>query len=105
MARYRRKRHYSRKGMTIPLAPIAGLAVGIVPSIQSAIAGDYMGAADGLAWRYTGYNLSTGTFDMNGLKQGMLPLIVGGLVHKFVGGAPLNLNRTLANAGVPYVRI
>ena len=91
--------------MTIPMAPIAGLAVGLAPSIASLLAGDYMGAADGLSWRFTGYNLSTGTFDPNGLKQGMLPLIIGGFVHKFIGGAPLNLNRTLASAGVPYLRI
>ena len=91
--------------MTIPIAPIAGLAVGLMPSVQSLINGDMMGAADGLAWRYAGYNLSNRTFDVNGLKEGLLPLVVGGLVHKFVGGAPLNLNRQLANAGVPYLRI
>jgi hypothetical protein len=33
------------------------------------------------------------------------PIAIGAMVHKFVGGEPLNLNRALGQAGVPLIRI
>ena len=102
----RRKRRRKKQGFTIPLAVVGGLAVGMAEPVQMLIQGDIMAAADKIAWHYTGYSTTTGQyFDINGLQRGLIPLIIGGLVHKFVGGSPLNLNRMLAAAGVPFIRI
>lgn len=98
------KRKSYRRQMTLPVATLAGLGIGIAPSIASLMAGDYVGAFDGLAWRYAGYNNSTKKFDVNGLMQGLLPLVGGALVSKFIGGT-LGVNRKLASAGVPILRL
>lgn len=91
--------------MTIPLAPMLGLAAPIVAEWDNIQAGNFRSVATNLAWKFTGYNMDSGVWQPEGLKYGALPLIAGLLVHKFVGGAPLNANRTLANAGVPLLRI
>ena len=105
MARRRRKRR-SRK-MSIPLAPIGGLIAGMAVPAQLFLRGDIQNAVNVLVENYTGVAGATTSphFDMDKLKNGLVPLVAGLLVHKFVGGAPLNLNRTLAAAGVPLLRI
>ena len=92
------------KSMHIPIATVAGLSAGMIPSVNSLMAGDYAGALDGLAWRYAGWNTSTSSFDVNGLKEGALPLIAGIMVSKLVGGT-LGVNRKLGQMGVPFIRI
>ena len=98
------KSRRSRK-FTIPLAPIAGLAAGMSIPVGKAMAGDYQGALDEVAWAYCGIHPVTKQFEARGLMYGTIPLIIGALVHKFVGGPPLNLNRMLASANVPLIRI
>jgi len=73
--------------------------------IQRAIEGDFELALKDIARRYTGYDPDTGLWSIEHLKYGILPLAAGLLVHKFVGGWPLNANKMLAAAGVPYIRI
>lgn len=102
VARKKRSRRYS---MTIPLAPIAGLAAGLAEPAQKIIGGDLAGGLNLIGCNYTGYDAYSGSFNLDHLKRGLLPLIVGLLVHKFVGGAPLNLNRVLARAKVPFIRL
>lgn len=99
-----KKRNRGARKFTIPLAPVIGLLAGLGPAIGPAMAGDIDGAVNVLKFNYLGMTYDN-QFDANGLKKGLLPLIVGGLVHKFVGGAPLNINRMLAAANVPIVRI
>lgn len=101
----RRKRKIRKKRFTIPLAPVLGLAAGLAEPIQKAMGGDVQGAINVATHHYTGYSVERGQFEIDGLKHGIVPLIIGLLVHKFVGGAPLNANRMLARAGVPVVRI
>ena len=103
MARKRRRR---RNSMTIPIAPILGLAAGSLNEfvLGRALSGDFVGAGKAAVHRYIGID-GNGQFDVNMLAQGLGPLVIGLLVHKFVGGAPLNANRMLAAAGVPFIRI
>ena len=98
----KKKRRYS---MTIPLAPIIGLAAGMAKPAQKLMAGDIEGAIEELSWNYLGYSPARKQFDITALVNGTLPLVVGLLVHKFVGGAPLNFNKILAAAKVPFIRI
>lgn len=91
--------------MTIPLAPVMGLGAGISNGLPALMAGDFEGAVKAWTWAYTGYSIDRNKFEIEGLTRGVLPLVLGLLVHKFVGGPPLNLNKTLANARVPFLRI
>lgn len=100
-----KKRRRSRGGMTIPLAPVIGLVAGLGPTIKEAMAGNIDAAIHEAAWAYTGYDTYDATFNPQRLTYGLVPLVVGLLVHKFVGGAPLNFNRMLARAKVPFIRI
>lgn len=91
--------------MTIPLAPIAGLAAGLARPAQEVMDGNIENAMWWLTVNYTGIDSKTGIFSFENLKKGLVPLIAGCLIHKFVGGAPINANRMLAAAGVPFIRI
>lgn len=100
-----RKRRRRRSAQTIPLAPIAGLLAGAAPSIPPLMAGDYGEALNLWIASMTGYYPPNEDWRWWRLQRGLVPLVAGLLVHKFVGGAPLNLNRILARAKVPYIRI
>lgn len=102
----RRKKRRRRSGMTIPIAPIAGLAAGLIEPIQYVVDhGNWRGAVEVLCRNYTGYRPGTQTWEPHYMTRGLVPLVIGLLVHKFVGGSPLNANRMLARAGVPFIRI
>jgi len=100
--------------MTLPIAPIAGLAAGLLgapPGYSRGPIGVLLEernpvlAGKAIVSNYTGYSIDEGNFTIQRLSVGLVPLIVGCLVHKFVGGAPLNVNRMLGSAGVPLIRI
>lgn len=100
----KKKRRYKRS-MTIPLAPIIGFLG--TPAVTNAIPHfmqgnweegfHYMKNLVGL-WR-------DGSFHFDTLISNMTPIIIGLLAHKFIGGSPLNLNRTLARHKIPLIRI
>ena len=100
MAKNRRR----RQTFTLPIAPMVGLASGIAWPAQLLLKGDIEGAVTSAKWNYLGIDKQN-QFNIAGLQVGLLPLIIGLLIHKFVGGAPLNLNRILGRAGVPVLRI
>jgi len=101
----RRKKRRRSRSMTIPLAPVLGLFAGLANPIQLGMAGQLDLAITDATFNYTGFNRNTGQFDIGGLARGMGPLILGLMVHKFVGGPPLNANKMLAAARVPVLRI
>jgi len=108
----KKKKRYSRK-MTIPLAPVIGLVTGLATpprgypksAIQELMDGNINGAVTALSNVYLGYNPPDGSFDPQRMSRGLLPLVLGVLVHKFVGGSPLNFNRFLARHKIPLIRI
>lgn len=91
--------------MTIPIAPVAGLMAGVASAIPWIKAGNWESAMHEIVRNFTGYYIPVREFRPQDLQRGLMPLVAGLLVHKFVGGAPLNLNKTLAAAGVPFLRI
>ena len=103
----------AKRKFKVPIALVAGIAAGIVTRrpawgaspVELIMQGRLSQAFDSIVQSYLGYNAPRGYFDPSLMKHGLLPLIAGVLVHKFVGGAPLNVNRSLANAGVPIIRI
>jgi len=96
------KRMGKRK-FTLPMAVIAPIAWKIQWSIRKLMSGDFEGATKDALWHFAAID-SQGKFNPEALKT-WIPVIAGLLIHKFVGGAPLNLNRHLANAGLPLIRI
>ena len=100
-----KKKRRRKRGMTIPLAVVGGLAAGLAEPAQKMLEGDFEYALALLSRNYTGFRPGTGTWEPSYLRNGMLPLVAGLLVHKFVGGSPLNLNKTLAASGIPFIRI
>lgn len=103
MARKKNKRR-RKNSFTIPLAPVIGTMPLFVNAIPPLVTGDVSTAIRQLAWDTLGYNLTTNKFDIMKLGTNMLPVIAGALIHKYVGGK-LGVNRTLAQAGVPVIRI
>lgn len=97
--------------MTIPIAPLAGLAAGLLPPVMEAANDGFRHPEwmlDRITSAYTGITgTSTGNvgFSLQAMGNGLLPLAVGVLVHKFVGGRPLNVNAALSRANVPFIRI
>lgn len=109
--RYYRTRSRKKKSMTIPLAPVMGVLAGALrtaPSgsniVENIMTGDFAGLAYNARELFAGID-NTGAFRPEWLLQTYGPMAVGALIHKFVGGSPLNLNRMLAAAGVPFIRI
>ena len=102
MARRRGRRRYT---MTIPIAPIAGLLAGMHEPIVRIMQGKADLAIEAVSRNYTGYSPKDKNWLPERMARGLLPLVIGCLVHKFVGGPPLNLNRVLARAKVPFIRI
>ena len=102
MARRRRKR--GKRKFTIPIAPIIGLGVGLAGPAKDLMDGNVEYAVNKLKYSYLGLTPDN-QFKPEALLNGLVPLIAGVLVHKFVGGPPLNVNRMLARANVPIIRI
>lgn len=103
MAKKRRRR---RTSMTIPLAPIAGFIA--APATRRIIDDITKGAWDDIPnalGNYVGYAPSAKKWTWQLLMENLGPIITGLLVHKFVGGPPLNLNRVLARHKIPLIRI
>jgi len=100
----RKKRRYSRK-LTVPIAPLAGAFPMFASSINAVMTGQFDKIPKRLAWDVVGWDMDTNQFNPSKFVQNITPLILGLLVHKFVGGSPLNLNRTLARHKIPFIRI
>jgi len=99
-----KKRKRGKRKFTIPIAPLAGLIAS--PALRSAVTDAIAGNFDG-AMKNAGQIIGfwDGKFYIEKLVENVGPMILGCLVHKFVGGPPLNLNRMLASANVPFIRI
>ena len=97
-----------KKAFTLPLSIVGAVTAGMADPIKIAVyEKDPVRAAQLVAARYSGVDMRSGTMTFNTyeLGIGVGSLIIGGLVHKFVGGAPLNVNRMLGQAGVPIIRV
>jgi len=101
--RYFRKSY--RKKMTIPIAPVMGLVGTVMGNgalYNEIISGNMDGAYKWLRFNLTGID-GNGKFNVMSLVQNWSPTIAGVGVH--IAANKLGLNRMLANAKVPYVRV
>jgi len=107
----RRRKSRRSRSLTIPLAPTLGIASGFLTSasgtdtpVKAFLDGRFEDGMWHLMMNFTGYNFKDGSFNIMRAKS-LWATIAGLLIHKFVGGSPLNLNRLLARNKVPLIRI
>ena len=99
----KKKGTHKKAGMTIPLAVVAGLGVPAI-KVWEARTGGPANMVRQLGMALTGYDFYNGGFYAVNLKNGLLPIVAGMAVHKYIGGT-LGVNRMLANSGVPLIRL
>jgi len=109
MARRKRRR---RNAKTIPIAAVGGALAGLaippatsgggMSPINAAMAGDFNWVMEGLVENYTGMNIYTGQWNIINAR-GLWAAIAGIVGHK--AASMLGVNRTLARAGIPLIRI
>jgi hypothetical protein len=95
------RRTHSKAKMTIPIAVVAGFiptAVGIWNRRSSGQA-----IADYLQQSFTGITPGTSQFSFANLKTGLMPIAAGFGVHMVA--SKLGINRAIARAGIPFIRI
>lgn len=105
------KRNRRKVSFTLPVAVVAGFAPGLSRcAYHFANPGEH-GASNGIeavgveAGRiFLGYDSRNGEFNAGWATLGTLPILAGVLVHKFIGGK-LGVNRMLASAGIPVIRL
>jgi hypothetical protein len=114
VARRRARRYFARKSsglrkFTLPLAVVAGFAPIVMGTIDHTRWNGLGGADGGIDWAIrglTGYspNKAYGrTWEFKRLTAGALPILIGLLTHKIAGR--LGINRMLASAGIPIIRL
>jgi len=89
--------------MTLPIAVI----LGFVPLVSQGVSLVRSGGFEALSLLPSAlipFNFQTRRIDSSGLSQGLYPILAGLAVHKFIGGG-LGVNRALAAARIPWIRI
>lgn len=110
ITRYRtrtvRAKSRRRAQFTLPLAVVAGFApmgLNLWGNVKRIMAGDVAGGTQGLVIHTTGYNTDTKSFYWPALAMNYGPILAGFLLHKVAGR--VGINRALAQARVPFIRI
>jgi hypothetical protein len=99
----RKKKSYRRK-KTVPLAAVLGIAAPIMNEVLwHWRQGEIDAIPKEIARILTGYDMQTGKWDFGSLLQFWLPAGAGFAMHKVA--SMLGINRMLARAGIPYLRI
>ena len=95
---------HPQRNFTVPLALVAGIAGGTASTVGVAMRTKDVGKTLAeLSSAWTGYNPTTGIWDPTTMQRGLLPALVGLIVH--LGASKLGANKALGRAHVPLVRI
>lgn len=100
---YMSRRGSHRSGFTLPLAVVLGF-VPLVARGFSLYGTGGLGGISGLSKSLVPYDIATNKFDASELRYGLWPILTGLVIHKVVGSM-LGVNRALASARVPFIRI
>lgn len=106
VVRYRNrptKKRRRKASTTVSMALAAGIVAGVYSPGSYLLQGDARNAMRFLSRNYTGYDPMEGRFYVNDIKKGLVPLAVGGIVHKIAG--KVGINRALGRAGLPFIRV
>ena len=101
----KKKQRRRKTGMKLPLAIVMGFAVPVTHLWKTWRATNNLEITGARASEiFTGYNTLTRTFNLGAMGQGTLPIMLGALAHKIVGTG-MGVNRMLAAAKIPFIRI
>jgi len=90
--------------MTLPISIIGGFAVPVGKLWTDYKAyGDINVTTRQVGQFFTGYDYTTGQWNMASMRFGLLPILLGSVAHKVAN--KLGINRMIANAGIPVIRI
>lgn len=108
IVRYRsrpKRRTHRRAGFTVSAAVLAGMAPVTIYAINDLKTGGVPSLLDGLARRLTGFGTagSGGLWEPKHLASGLLPILGGVAVHKLA--SRMGVNRAMAKAGIPFLRV
>jgi len=103
MAKKKSKNRKRNGGLKIPIAVVAGFVPGVARSYEHWQSGWSAGTRE-MGRIYLGYDWWNGTFNWKWMLFGMMPIVLGTVVHKIVGGK-LGVNRAIAGAGIPVIRL
>lgn len=104
VTRYVKRARRKASGMTLPVAVIAGFAPIAIHTVNGYKSGGIKGALNDLSAYTTGYVPADNSWKPVHLLEGMGPVVLGIMVHKFVGGK-MGVNRMLSKSGVPLIRL
>lgn len=102
MARRTQRKH--KKQFTIALGPVLGLMPFVFDFISKAKQYGIQDAALHAPSRFIPYDFKDKKFTTANLDKGLYPLLGGIALHKIVG-QKLGVNRMLAQAGIPVIRL
>lgn len=100
------KRGKSRRrsnGFKLPLAIMAPVGFVAADTIDQVRRVGLSSGMNKLTAELTGYEVNSGQFRWDMAKKGAVPILLGAMVHKVAGRT--GVNRALASAGVPWIRI
>jgi hypothetical protein len=108
------KRTHHKAKFTIPLAVVAGFAPGVIDSVNNGTHNGWTSGADsglstflgdfmGIQTQDAQKQYHTGAFSTWRLKYGLYPVIAGFAIHW--GAQKFGVNRMLARANIPLIRI
>ena len=97
------KKKNRRSKFTLPLAVVAGFMPGVATVVDYTQKYGIQGGMTQLSRVYTGFDPQTNKWYPSLLWQGLTPLLIGTVVHKVA--SLVGVNRALARAGVPFLRI
>jgi hypothetical protein len=104
---FARRTHSRAKHMTVSLAILGGLAPTAAFAIEGfKVGGDQGGIVEAMhrvTMRLTGWEWKGGGWSAGEMAKGWTPLLIGALAHKAANR--FGINRMIARAGIPLVRI
>jgi hypothetical protein len=99
-----RKKTKSRRKKTIPLGVVLGVGMPLANEVLYNVSHGYWeNIPNALLEVMTGYSLKAQNWDMARMLKFWLPAGIGFAAHKLAG--MFGINRALARAGIPYIRI
>jgi len=98
-----KKKHRKKARATLPLAVVAGFVPPARIIYAESQANGIEGGAVAASRIFLGYDSNQARWDFQQLQYGFGPILVGFAIHKIA--AMVGINRALASAKIPFIRI
>lgn len=101
----KKKGRRRRRSVTIPITIVAGLLPGFSKIYQAGSGGGwrFQDIAREFSHIYLGINFDNNTWHPDWLMSGTIPILFGALAHYIAN--KLGVNRAIARAGIPIIRV